>query len=90
MSDFAGAGSDGFTHTRCRLAAASLKSPAAGSLSPPPNVELCVTHEDMPTPRLGDTHTAVSSGRLLSCTLLCPSLSPPVRGWRGEGSSVTT
>lgn len=62
------------THTRCRLAAASLRSPAAGSLSPPPSVGLkgCFrgTHKDMPKPRLGDFHTAVSSGSLLSGTLV--------------------
>lgn len=61
-------------HASCRLAAASLKPPAAGSLSPPPSVELkgcfCGTHEDMPNPGLGDIHTAVSSGRMLSCALI--------------------
>lgn len=74
------------THARCRLAAASLKPLAAGSLSPPPSVELkgcfCGTHGDMPNPGLGDIHTAVSSGRLLSRTLVW---SLTVTTWMGLG-----
>lgn len=70
------------THARCRLAAAGLKSPAAGSLSPPPNVGLkgclCGTHEDTPNSKLGDIHTAVSLAPLFG-----PSLSQPEWGWGG-------
>lgn len=93
------------THARCRLTAASLKPPAAGSPSPPPSVEFkvcfCGTHEGMSNPGLGDIHTAVCSGRLLSSTLLwsltvttCMGLGrwkvPPLQlaswDWVGSGS----
>lgn len=93
------------THARCRLTAANLKPPAAGSLSPSPSVEFkvcfCGTHEGISNPGLGDIHTAVSSGRLLSSTLVwfltvttCMGLGrwkvPPLQlaswDWVGSGS----
>lgn len=76
MSDFAGAGAlleeaVMVSRARCRLAAAGFKSPAAGNLSPPPSVGLsgCLC-ETRCTQRVGDVHAAVSSLRLLPCTLV--------------------